>query len=220
VVKIGGHLLDEGEASFSKYATQIKSLVEAGHRIAVVVGGGNQARRWIELLRTLGSNEAALDEIGIMVSRLNAYVLIQCLPQLAYPLIPTTMQEFDSGWVNSNVVVMGGLTPGQSTTAVAAILAERVNADRLIILTNVDGVYTENPAISSSEFLPQVHIDELAKIVSQKPAFAGTYDLVDDVLIKVLRRSKIPTIITNGRHENIIIEAALFKARGTTIIYE
>ena len=40
---------------------------------------------------------------------------------------------------------MGGVAPGQTTDAVAALLAEYVRADRLIIPTSVDGVYTADP---------------------------------------------------------------------------
>ena len=43
------------------------------------------------------------------------------------------------------IVVMGGVAVGQTTDAVAALLAEYVRADRLIVATSVDGVYTADP---------------------------------------------------------------------------
>lgn len=219
VIKIGGHLLDEGATAYTSFSQQIKTLAEAGHRIAVVVGGGSGARIWIDLLRKLGATEAALDEVGIMVSRINAFIMIQLLNQMAHPVVPENLREFDAAWGSSNLVVMGGLTPGQSTSAVAAILAERTSADRLIVLTNVDGVYTDDPSLPSSKFLSEVSIDELSRIISNKPALAGTYFLVDDVFVKIMRRSRTPAIIANGLKNNILIDATLFRANGTVVTY-
>jgi uridylate kinase len=219
VIKIGGHLLDNNATIFKKYADQIKNLAETGHKLSVVMGGGYAARNWINLARSLGANEAALDEIGILISRLNAYLEIQLLSTLAYPTPPQSLKEFDVAWASSKIVVLGGLTPGQSTTGVSAIIAERIYADRLIILTNVDGVFTDEPTSPSAVFLPSVSIEQLASIISGRPALAGTYELLDDVSIKILKRSRIPTLITNGLYENVVVDAAFFKAKGTVIKY-
>ena len=43
------------------------------------------------------------------------------------------------------IVVMGGVAVGQTTDAVAALLAEYVHADKIIVATSVDGVYTADP---------------------------------------------------------------------------
>ena len=40
---------------------------------------------------------------------------------------------------------MGGLKPGITTDAVAALVAERVNADLLVKGTDQDGVYDKDP---------------------------------------------------------------------------
>ncbi len=219
IVKIGGHLLDEGPQVFKTYAIQLRNLAELGHKIAVVVGGGSKAREYITLARELGINESFLDDIGIMVSRINAYILIHLLPEFSYPTPPTSFHEFDSAWSSSNIVVVGGLMPGQSTTAVAALIAERTKADRLIILTSVMGVYTDEPSLPHAKFLPSIHVDDLKKLIEQKSALAGTYDLIDDVSIKILKRSRIPTIITGGKAENILIDSSLTKSHGTVILY-
>jgi len=218
-IKIGGHLLDEGEKAFRGYSAQLKDLAELGHKLAVIVGGGSHARAIIELARSLGVSESFLDEIGIQVSRINAYIMIKTLPEICYPIPPTTLAEFDRAWSTSNMVIMGGLMPGQSTTAVATLVAERIRADRLIILTSVSGVYTDNPTSPNAKLLSSIHVDDLAKIVAEKPALAGTYDLIDDMSIKILRRSRIPAIITSGKLDNIIIEASSFKSPGTVLLY-
>lgn len=217
-VKIGGHLLDKGAEPFRDYATQIGKLIAEGHKVAVVVGGGERARDWINVARKLGGSEAVLDEIGILASRLNAYVQIQPLSGKVYPRPPESLAEFDLAWSTGRSVIMGGLTPGQSTTAVAAILAERTLASRLIILTNVDGVYTKKPGTPGANLLKKVNIEELTHIVAGNPALAGTYDLLDSVAVKILHRARIPTFVVNGLKRNIIIDAASSN-RGTEIVY-
>ena len=46
---------------------------------------------------------------------------------------------------SGKIVVMGGITPGQTTDAVAAVLAERVGASVFINVTSVDGIYSADP---------------------------------------------------------------------------
>ena len=40
---------------------------------------------------------------------------------------------------------MGGLTPGQSTTSVSLEVTEYINAEKLVILTDVDGIFDKDP---------------------------------------------------------------------------
>ncbi len=169
--------------------------------------------------RALGLNEGLLDDIGISVTRLNAYLLAHMLGRDCYPLQPTSLKELDQALAGSKAAVLGGLTPGQSTTAVAAVVAERICADRFVVLTNVDGVFSAKPSEPGSVLLKKVSLDELVKILSLNPALAGTYDLFDDVALKILRRSRIPTIVANGKTDSAIRRAVGKRPLGTMITY-
>ena len=114
-------------------------------RVYVVVGGGGEARRYIGVARTLGIDEATLDETGILVTRLNARLLIAALGDAAYPRVPETYAAAKECGVAGRIVVMGGVAPGQTTDAVAAVLAEEVGADLLINATSVPGIFTADP---------------------------------------------------------------------------
>jgi uridylate kinase len=48
------------------------------------------------------------------------------------------------------VVVIGGVSPGQTIDAVSALIDKLVKADRLAIATNIDGVYTADPVVDRS----------------------------------------------------------------------
>ena len=66
VVSIGGNVLapDLDAARVEAYAATIEALVESGHEVGVVTGGGTVAREYIGTARELGANEIDLDELS------------------------------------------------------------------------------------------------------------------------------------------------------------
>ena len=88
VISLGGSVLVPSLESnnIDRYVSVLKKM--AGKcRIFIVVGGGGEARRYIGVARGLGGGEAAADELGIMVTRLNARLLIAGLGDAAYPRV-------------------------------------------------------------------------------------------------------------------------------------
>src|SRR5437879_8523747 len=81
---------------------------------------------------------------------------------------------------------MGGLQPGQSTSAVAALAAEITRAEILVNGTDVDGVYTEDPKKNSkAKLMRSVHVDKLLNWAMSGEVFAGRYELLDPLAIKI-----------------------------------
>ncbi len=204
VLKIGGSLLYDKDGNIlvekvRAYAAAIKSLVKAEHSLVVVVGGGIPARVFITAARDLGANEAQCDWLGIKLARNNAELLCAGLGDIAYPKIVETLDELEVAVKLGKVVLMGGLIPGQSTNAVAALAAETVNAETLFNATNVDGVYDRDPKESGAKRFDTISIVELKKVLSGGGTKAGEYKLFDSVAIRVVERSKIPTVIFDGR---------------------
>ncbi len=121
VLKLGGHSLTEKLASetLTPYLTVIRTLAKQGHRVAAVTGGGKIARDYIGVARKIRADESLSDELGIDVARLNAKLLIAGLADLAWQRVPATLEDVAVGFQSGKIIVMGGLTPGQSTSAVA-----------------------------------------------------------------------------------------------------
>ncbi|MFW9848731.1 MAG: UMP kinase [Candidatus Thorarchaeota archaeon] len=204
VMKLGGSLLynDAGEVitdRIKEISKVITSLVKKGNQFIVVVGGGRPARSFISAARTLGASEAQCDWLGIKIARHNAELLCAALGDIAYPKIAETLDELEVAVVTGKVVLMGGLTPGQSTNAVAALAAESIRADVLFNATNVDGVYDKDPSIEGAKKLDTVNIVDLRQILSGGGTRAGEYKLFDPVALRVVERSKIKTIIFDGK---------------------
>lgn len=224
VLKIGGSLLYDKEGNIlvekvRAYAAAIKSLVKDGHSLVVVVGGGIPARTFISAARDLGASEAQCDWLGIKLARNNAELLCAGLGDIAYPKIVETLDELEVAVKIGKVVLMGGLIPGQSTNAVAALAAETVNAETLFNATNVDGVYDRDPKEPGAKRFDTITIVELKKVLSGGGTKAGEYKLFDSVAIKVVERSKIPTVIFDGRNPDNLTRVFSDENIGTRIVH-
>ncbi|MFQ5831392.1 MAG: UMP kinase [Candidatus Thorarchaeota archaeon] len=225
VLKLGGSLLydDKGQILTDRmraYAKAVDSFVRDGNSMVIVVGGGKPARTFIAAARELGASEAQCDWLGIRVARNNADLLGAALGNIAYPKIVETLDELETSICIGKVVLMGGLTPGQSTNAVAALAAETVQADMLFNATNVDGIYDRDPKESGAKKLDQVNVDELSKILSGTGTRAGEYKLFDPVAIRVVGRSRIPTVIFNGNEPENLLRIVKGEKIGSEIVHE
>jgi len=211
VISLGGSVLVPSLESnnIAAYADMLVRLAER-FRVFVVVGGGGEARRYIAAARSLAIDEATSDEIGILVTRLNAAMLIAALGRAAYPAVPATHHEALEAATAGRIVVMGGVTPGQTTDAVSAVLAERAGADLLINATSVDGIYSADPRkISGAQKFDRLSPEELLAIVQGGRMDAGANNVIDLVAAKIVQRNTIPLLVIDGKHPETIT-AALF----------
>ncbi len=226
VIKIGGSLLlnKEGQinvAEIKQIARNIESLLKEGHEIVVVVGGGTEARKYITAMRALGASEGYCDDIGIRVSRVNARLLISALKGLVHPIPPRSLEETLQAASSRRAVVLGGLTPGQSTNAVAAIVAELLGANMLIDVTDVDGVYAEDPAVNpAAKKLDEITTKQLFELINKPDAnTAGHYRLFDFLALKIVERSKIYTHFISGKNPENIVKVVKGEKIGTRIVF-
>jgi uridylate kinase len=220
VVKVGGLVFSDGPRAetISSYARVLARLHDEGHRLVVVAGGGEEARRYIKAARELGASEYACDILGIEVSRLNARLLMAALRDYAYPTPPETISELEIAFQNGRIIVTGGIEPGQSTNAVAALAAEAIVADLLVNATDVEGVYTSDPRKDpTAKKLDEIDTEQLLRLVISGEMGAGGYELFDPVAIKIVERSRIPTRIIDGRFPENIEKAVRGESIGTLL---
>jgi len=181
-------VIDHDRDRLTKYAGIIRDL-RSDHTVFVVVGGGATARDYIGMARTFDADEAFCDLLGIAVTRLNARLLIAALGSAAYPVPPETQEDASVAALSGRIVVMGGTTPGHTTDAVAAILAEYVHADILIDATSTDGIYTKDPkkhpdAVKLDELSPA----RLIEIIAAEKMEAGANLPLDILAAKIIEQ--------------------------------
>ncbi|MDG6939869.1 MAG: UMP kinase [Nitrososphaerota archaeon] len=223
VIKISGSLFywERVEDGLPPIASVVRKAVsKGGSKLVVVAGGGETARRYIKTGRKLGGGEGLLDDMGLRAARLNAGLLISSLGDLAYPIVPEDLGHVIEAVETTKVVVTGGLHPGHSTNAVAALIGERLRADLLVNTTDVDGVYTSDPdKDKSAKLLPKVTTQQLRDMFGSSRMLAGTYELLDLVAINVIERAGLRTRIIKCAPKEIE-EALQGKAVGTEIVRE
>ncbi|MBS1263761.1 MAG: Uridylate kinase [Methanonatronarchaeales archaeon] len=218
VVNIGGSVIapSSGDERFEEYAEALSSV---DGELYVVVGGGGAARDYIGIARRLGANEAVCDEIGIDVTRLNARLLISALNGSAYPEPPSGYEDAKAAMALGRIVVMGGVAPGQSTDAVSAVLAEYVDADRLVFATSVPGIFREDPRVDdSAEFVDEITPSELVELVMKIELKAGSKSPVDPLAAKIIERSRLSARVVGGDEPGNVLEAIRGGAAGGTLI--
>jgi uridylate kinase len=203
VLSVGGSVLLTGNDDV-RYLEDLANLL---HRLGkefpllVTTGGGRTAREYIQFGRELGLTEVELDEIGIEVTRLHARLLAARIGPPCPARPPTTVAEAIQELRHASPVVLGGTEPGHTTDGVAALLAVRSRASRLVNATNVDGIYERDPRAD-----PSVHrLDRLywpefrAMVHAGTTTDAGQNFLFDRLGADLLARAGVPLFVVHGR---------------------
>ena len=195
VIKLSGSVFNFKTTSKSlKEYARVLLDIQTKVQPVVVSGGGIIARHYVNLARSLGSDESSLDVMGIEISRLNAMLLSAALGDSVYPVIPSNLEEISIACQSGKIIVSGGLHPGQSTNATAALICEKIKADRFLNATDVDGIYDSDPKKNTkAKMFKEITIKKCLDLLNTESTQAGNYDLMDIVAMKVVERSKIPT---------------------------
>jgi uridylate kinase len=222
VVKLGGALFrrEPNVIALKEMGEALAGFVEASNQLVLVAGGGENARTYIGTARKLGGDESTCDLLGIQITRANAELVRLALGSVASSKIPTTLSDLPHSVGSGKAVVMGGLQPGQSTNAVAALAAEITRAEILVNGTDVEGVYSEDPKKNpKAKLIRSVHVDKLLTWAMGGEVFAGRYELLDPLAIKIMQRAKIPTRFVSLGDPGNIIAALQGKDVGTKVVY-
>jgi uridylate kinase len=219
VIKISGKVFgDNVTDELKKYA---RMFIETSDQVqpVVVAGGGKIARHYINVARSFGLDEASLDIMGIEVSRLNAKLLIAAIGDNAYPTVPIDLEQVSKAAAGGKIIVTGGLHPGQSTNATAALIAEKVKASKFLNATDVDGIYDSDPNKNKgAKLFKDITVKKCLELLGSENSAAGSYDLMDIVALKVIERSKIRTVVLRS-DPSTIKSAIADNPIGTRIVF-
>jgi uridylate kinase len=202
VISLGGSVLIPGEED-ARYLSSLAALIKEAskrYRLYLVCGGGKVARYYINEGRALGASERQLDEMGIMVTRINARLLQLALGEMAAQGMPMNAKEAAEMAKKGGIVVMGGTEPGHTTDAVAAMVAAEVGAARIINATSVPAAYTKDPKKHADAIrLSKMTFSELHTLVNKGMHGAGPSDVFDKKGAEIAMRAQIPILIVAGR---------------------
>jgi uridylate kinase len=220
VVRVGGSVVASPlDASLiGRYVDLLKNLRKEGHEVVAVVGGGSLAREFIRVAAELGLEEARQDWAAIHVSRLLAQLFALCLGDDGCGGVPASVDEAEACLKRGKIVVAGGLRPGMTTDSVAALIGERVQADLLVKGSNVDGIYSKDPKkYPDAEKLDKLKFEDLTRLLEADSHRAGINQIIDPEAVKILRRSRLKTVVVNGFDAENVAAAVKGEQVGTVI---
>ena len=185
----------------SNYALEIKSIVETGCQLAIVIGGGN-------IYRGIQSEESGFDRVqgdhmGMLATIINGMALQSALESLNIETRLQTaikMEQIAEPYIRrrairhlekSRVIIFGAGTgnPYFTTDTAAALRAIEIEADIILKGTRVDGIYSADP-----------EKDSKAKKFDQI-SFDKAYDLdlkvMDLTAFTLCKENKLPINVFN-----------------------
>ena len=197
-VKLGGSVLDHDSATIA-LVSRIVDLAP-GHRILILTGGGQAAKRIKANQRTVGTDFYRCWRAGVLCLEVNAYLLASYSTHFTVVSTTTEIERcFDVGNIGvfapyGPIVNSLHLIPDweATTDSIGLHFASALGARRYVVVSDVDGIYEMQPGEApSGQPIPSLSVDELEQLPSSKldPAFSSYF-----------RRQALPTIIVNGRY--------------------
>jgi uridylate kinase len=183
----------------SRYAEEIKAVVEKNTQIAIVIGGGNIFRGLSGAKR--GFDRVKGDQMGMLATVINSIALQSALssagqktkvltsirmePVGEYYSHDKAIEYMNNGYV---VIIAGGTSnPFFTTDSAAALRAIETNCDVLLKGTRVNGVYTADPEINKSATkFDTLTFDE---------AYSKNLKIMDLTAFTLCRENNLPVIV-------------------------
>jgi len=205
VISLGGSIIVQEKINY-KFLNEFKRIIlkHKEYKFIIVTGGGKTARTYIEAARKEKLSEEEISFLGILTTRLNANLIADIFNQSR---VPETHQEINN--IKEKIIVCGALGNKSKMTSDtnAAQIAKDKKAKFFINMTNVPGLFTDDPKThKNASLIPFItHKDFNNKI--QKIKFkAGQHFILDQKASEIIKRNNITTIIIEGNNqlENIL----------------
>ncbi len=246
VIKIGTSSLTSSGGSLSpdkikEITGQIARLKTEGHHIVIVTSGsiaagfgklGYQTRP----TTIAGKQAAAAVGQGLLMEEYTRYfaqhglVTAQLLLtrgdfadqrryKNAFNALETLLKRGAIPIINENdTIAIDEIKLGDNDT-LSAQVAAMIHANLLILLTDVDGLYTKNPAVcEDARFIPVV--EEITKEIEALAGDAGTANATGGMRTKIssarlATRAGVPVLICSSKSPDILVDAVSGNGKGT-----
>jgi uridylate kinase len=217
VLRIGGSVLGSPPDVdvVGGYSRVIAELNSEGTSVAVVVGGGRVSREYINSAKGMELSSYQQDTIAIHASRLNARLVAMKLGGVSS--VPTSIDGMLQRLARNRVAVMGGLKPGITTDTVAAMVAQRWNADLMVKCSDQEGIYTSDPRTNrKAKKVDTMTYEEMKEILGGGHS-PGIHSIIDPVAVEQLAKSRIKLIVLNGFNPRGVLKAVHGERIGTLV---
>jgi aspartokinase-like uncharacterized kinase len=198
VLKVGGSLAED-PASLTRLCQQLSVLAKA-HRIAIVPGGGEFADTVRKFDKTYSLSDTVAHKMAVLAMDQYGFLLSDITPK-AY--ISRSLEEVS----NSATGTLPILLPSQlmfreeplehswdvTSDTIAAYIACLLHAEKLVLVTDVDGIFSEDPKKNLDAKL----VEELS---AEELLGWNRRTSVDKTLPKMLLEANLDCYVVNGRY--------------------
>lgn len=206
------------------FSTEIKSAVDCGVEIAVVIGGGN-IFRGLQGAKN-GFDRVQGDYMGMLATTINSMALQGMLESLGVKsvvlgglAIDPVCEKMSSRRAmdylkQGNVVIIAGGSgnPFFTTDSAGALRAIEIHADILLKGTRVDGVYDKNP----ETYPDAVKFDE----ITFDEAYERNLHIMDLTAFTLCKENNMPIIVFNMNTQGNLYKVVNGEKVGTKILNE
>ena len=205
----------------TKYANEIKTIVEQGVQVAIVIGGGNIFRGLQGAAK--GMDRVQGDYMGMLATVINSMALQQSLisnglkttllsgipiDMICKPMSRTKAIEcLEKGKV---VIISAGTgNPFFTTDSASALRGVEIEADVLLKGTRVDGVYTADPEKDPNAVMfEDITFDEV---------YEKNLNVMDMTAFTLCKENKLPIIVFDMNKEGNLKKIISGEKIGTLI---
>jgi uridylate kinase len=207
LLKLSGESL-MGEADYGidpiklkEYASEVKSIIDLGVQVAIVIGGGNIFRGMKGVSQ--GIDRVQGDYMGMLATVINSIALagefekMKIASKLLSGIVIDPVCESMSGPKAINylkegkvVIISGGTgNPFFTTDTAAALRAVEIKADAILKGTRVDGVYTADPEKDKKA--------KMFKHITYEEVYRKGLAVMDLTAFTLCRENKLPILVFN-----------------------
>ncbi len=218
----GGRGLGIDATTLDYVVSEIGSVVRAGWRVAIVVGGGNFFRGAAGALKDVSRVRG--DAVGMLATLMNSLVLESALN--AAGIRAVAFSSFTVGQImpayspaqaraaimDGQVAILGGGTgnPYFTTDTAAVLRALECGLGAVVKATKVDGIYDRDPAKDpDARFIPEITYDEVLE------QGLGVMDLT---AITMARDGRLPLVVVDMNRPGAMLRALEGQGEGSRVI--
>ena len=205
----------------TQYAEDIKSIVELGVQVALVIGGGNIYRGMNE--QETGIERAHGDYMGMLATVINGmalqsalekqgvYTRLQSAIKMDQVAEPYIRRRAISHLEKGRVVIFGAGTgnPYFTTDTAGSLRAIEINADVILKGTRVDGIYDSDPEKNTDA--------KKFDIISYDQAFEQNLKIMDKTAFTLCQENNMPIYVFNMNEQGNLLKVLKGEGQGTIV---
>jgi len=218
---MGGQQYGIDAKRLEQYANEIKTVIDRGIEVAIVIGGGNIFRGLSGASQ--GMDRVQGDHMGMLATVINGLALQSALEnqgvetrlqtaikidEVAEPFIRRrAMRHLEKG----RVVIFGGGTgnPYFTTDSAAVLRAIEIKADVILKGTRVDGIYSADPEKDKSA----IRYDK----ISFQDVLSKGLKVMDTTAFTLSQENKLPIVVFDMNKDGNLLKVVTGEDVGTEV---